>query len=289
VSNDAYRADREWLRFEGTPQRDLFRQLRERFLARHAPVVEWALDAGSGPGRFSGRLGGPSTRRRVALDLGRAMLEELQERWPVSAGSSSVPALVLGDASRPPFEPDAFGLVAALGNLVGFAGSESAAMQDRLVELLAPAGTLLLEVAPGPGERSRYLARLPASSFARLLRAPARALLPRIDREGFVREPVRRPVPGEFHRTEVGVLVRQLSARGFRVEEIVAVAPALGADPERTAEVARDPKAWDHLLEIEETLGRAPPRWDHAAAVLVAAVAPEISAAGPSGPKRSIK
>jgi SAM-dependent methyltransferase len=292
VSNDEYRASREWSRYEGTAQRELFRQLRERFLARHAPIARWALDAGSGPGRFTARVGAAGTQRRVALDIGREMLVQLLDRWPTGPGTSPAPDVVLADALMPPFGDHTFDLVAALGNLIGFAEAGGDRLLENLIAMVAPGGTLMLEVAPGPGEHSRYLRRLPPGSVRRLLRAPPRVVVARTDREGFAAEPSRKTTAGAFRRTEVADLLRTIESKGFRVVEVVAVAPALGSDPGRAAEVARDPKAWAHLLEIEESLGRSPERWGSAAAVLLSAIGPESNESGAAGaapPKRRVK
>ena len=268
---DAYRAGREWSRYEGTAQRDLFRRLRERFLDRHAVPTRWVLDLGSGPGRFTARLGTGPEVRRVAADLSREMLAELGERWPRDRDAPSVPARVRADALEPPFLAAAFDAVAALGNLVGFAEDESERALDALTGLVAPGGRLLLEVAPGSGERSRYLHRLPASAVARLFRSAPSLIAGRIAREGFDREPRRKTTPGRFARIDVPALRARLGARGFEVLETVAVAPALGADPNRLAAVHRDEKSWSNLLAVEEALGRSADRWPDAAAVLVAA------------------
>lgn len=273
-ANDRYRAEREWIRYEGTGQRDLFRVLRERFLARHAPAAEFAVDIGSGPGRFTGRLSGSPTSRTVALDIGREMLRELVRRWPGTEGGPALPERVLGDALSPPFEDGRFGSVAALGNLLGFVSGDSERLLERMMKLVAPGGTLFLEVAPGPGEFSRHLRRLPPRSVARLLRSPTRAVALRIAREGFGEEPRRKKAGAEFRRIDPSSLERTLTSRGFRVPEILAVAPALGPDPERCAAARGDPKAWAHLLEVEEEFGRGRDRWNAAAAVLMAAVAP---------------
>jgi SAM-dependent methyltransferase len=268
--NDAYRAEREWLRLQGTAQRDLFRELRQRFLSRHPGVGPWVLDAGSGPGRFTASIG-PRGSRRVAADVGRRVLEQLLRHWIPPPLGPAPPDRVRADLVGPPFAPRSFGTVAALGNLLGFAGEHSDALREQLIGLLAPGATLIVEVAPGPGERSRYLGRLPPGAVARLLRAPVPAVRARVAREGFVPERPRKRTEGSFRRIDPVDLSAWLEGRGLAIREMLAVAPVLGADPERIGAVGRDPRAWDRLLEVEELVGRDPARWPHAAAVLLAA------------------
>lgn len=269
--NDAYRVEREWQRLEGTAQRDLFRELRQRFLERHRGKGPWVLDAGSGPGRFT-RWVGPPRSHRVAADIASEALEQLGDRWNGPPLGPAIPDRVRADLVRAPFAPEAFGTVAALGNLLGFAEGQSEPLLDRLGALVAPGGTLLLEVAPAPGERSRYLGRLPPGAVARMLRSPQRAVVARVEAEGFAREIARRSRAGRFRRFSAA----EISAWGrmghWTIEETMAVAPVLGPDAARVDAVARDPRAWDRLLEVEEEFGRQPERWPRAAALLVAAV-----------------
>lgn len=270
-SLDRYRVEREWNRYEGTAQRRLWRELRERFLERHAHSPGWMLDLGSGPGRFTPWAGGPD-QRPVAIDLSREMLRALPPHWKARRIALPVPDRVRADATRPPFPRGRFGGVLLLGNTIGFAEGASERLLEGAMELVRPGGLLLLEIAPGPGERSRYLARLPISSVGRLFRAPVAVLLSRIEREGFEAEPPRRTGTGAFRRTTVDHVVRRLESTGWTVDEVLAVAPALGPDAARIRASASDAKAWGHLLEVEEEVGRHPERWDRAAAVLVAAV-----------------
>ena len=260
------------MRYEGTPQRDLFRELRLRFLSRHtAGRTGWSLDVGSGPLRFTRSIGGASVRH-VALDLSQEMLRRGRvEIRPEDAASTDV---VRGDGLRPPFPTGAFQCVALLGNSLGFAGSRGQDLLAAVLDLVAPSGTAVLEIAPGPGERSRYLSRLPPGSVGRLLRSPVPLIEARVRGEGFTVEPARRADPGDFARWDASALTARLRGRGFGVRDTLAVAPALGPDADRTAKVRADPKAWSHLLELEERLGRDPDRWPRAAAVLVAATLP---------------
>jgi SAM-dependent methyltransferase len=272
---DSYRAHREWRRYEGTGQRDLYRELRERFLVRHAVDEGWVLDLGSGPGRFL-PFAGQAAARRVALDISREMLNLLPEAWVASGSPGPAPDRVLGNALHPPFERRRWAEVVVFGNTLGFAGKGADRLLDEAEGLVAPGGVLLIEIAPAPGERSRYLARLPPSSVARLLRSAIPAVLGRLDREGFRPEPPRRATPGSFRRFTVREVEERLKRAGWEVTETVAVAPALGPDPLRIAAARADAKAWPHLLQLEEEVGRRTERWAEAAAVLLSARRPSL-------------
>ncbi|HYK93499.1 MAG TPA: class I SAM-dependent methyltransferase [Thermoplasmata archaeon] len=224
---------------------------------------------GVGPGRFTPHLG-RSSSRRVMLDLSVNMLKEAGRRFAVALPHEPGPDLVRGDAAYPPFRGGRFSLVVALGNVVGFAGPDAGRVLDRAIELVQPGGMIVLESVVDSGERSRYLGRLPPGAVRRLLVAPINAVRPRLEREGFRAEPA---VGGasSFQRMREDDLAARLSAAGFDVSESMAVAPALGADPDRISAARTEPAAWRHLLELEEVLGRIPARRARAAALLVAA------------------
>ncbi|MCI4365722.1 MAG: class I SAM-dependent methyltransferase [Thermoplasmata archaeon] len=222
---------------------------------------------GSGPGRFLRHVGRPHAER-VALDLSPEMLLQVERTGPNS------PHLVRGDGGAPPFCRAGFAEVAVLGNALGFSGDVAEDFLVTVSDLVAPGGFLLLEVVAGAGERSRYLTRLPPGAVARLLRAPVAALVPRVAREGYVAEPRRRKEEGTFCRFDPKKLGASFLAKGWGLRETLAIAPALGADPESLEAVRPDAKAWDHLLEFEELVGRQPERWPRAAAVLLALARP---------------
>ncbi|MCI4358268.1 MAG: class I SAM-dependent methyltransferase [Thermoplasmata archaeon] len=267
---DRYRVEREWRRYEGTPQRDLFRQLRERFLQRNARRSGRALEVGPGPGRFSPWVG-IDPGKRVLLDLSEAALGYVRDRW-AARSSAPVPALVRGDGVRPPLARGRFELVVALGNPLGFAGPQSERLLSECSALLAPGGILVLEAVAGTGARSRYLKRLPPKAVGRLMLAPPNALQARIEREGF--EPILAPTRPHhgFRRFTEGDLRAEFQRAGVEWAESLAVAPLLGADPDRVREVSRDPRAWKNLLELEERFGRQVEHREVAASLLVAGV-----------------
>lgn len=264
---DPARAEREWLRYEGTGQRQLFRSLRERFLARHRGDGAWNLDVGAGPGRFTALVGHPNDRH-LALDLSASMLAEAQRPGEPPGGHRPIEA-VRGDALHPPFASGQFATVALLGNTLGFEEVKGPQLLAAVEGLVRPGGVLIVEVAPGPGERSRYLGRLPPGAVRRLVAAPPVAVAPRVQREGYEVEPVRHKT-SRFRRWSAAELHARWSAGGWELRETVAVAPALGPDAARVESIAQDPRSWERLLELEERLGREPGRWRRAAALLLA-------------------
>ncbi len=277
---DRYRVDREWNRYEGTAQRELFRTLRERFLARHAADHGWVVDIGSGSGRFTPRLGGPGCRT-VAVDLSAEMLRAVPDHWPADLDR---PERVRADGRRPPVRSGSTAAVAILGNAVGFAGADALELLGQCADLVAVGGRILIEAAPGPGTTARYLHRLPPGAVRRLLHAPLGAVAPRVLREGFVtRESEDRTRHG-FRPLSFRAISARLGTVGFAVAEATAVAPALGAEPDRLEEIRADPVAWGRLLDLEERLGASPLVRDRASALLVAAVRP-----GPAAEKPAIK
>jgi SAM-dependent methyltransferase len=280
---DEYRVEREWRRYEGTPLRDLYRQLRERFLARHRPTTPGrSLEIGPGPGRFIGLIGHPEDRVSL-LELSRAMLQRIQA--DAGTGHGSLLDLVQGDAVAPPFRPAQFHRVVLLGNVLGFAEADARELLSRSSALVSPGGRLLLEFVAGPGERSRYLHRLPAGAIARLLAAPLRAVQPRVEREGFDRVREKETGGRHFWRFTPSEVEAEVRRAGFDLREVIAVGPSLGNDSSKLGAIRAAPTAWAHLLELEEAIGRQPDRQREAAAILLAA---ERTGTWPSGPKKGI-
>ncbi len=267
---DRYRVEREWKRYEGTAQRDLFRELRERFLTRHRKSGGRSLEIGPGPGRFTLLVGGEGTHR-ILLDLSLEALRTARANLASTSSPSAPLSIIRGDAGEPPFRDRSFRTVSLLGNALGFAGEAWESLLTRAVGLVEPQGTVLLEIAPGAGEWSRYLARLPPGAVARLLRAPVPLIVPRVEGEGFASKQPSKKTPTRFRRISVSDAERVLGICGARVDEVLSVAPALGGQPERVEASRGDPKGWKHLLELEEQLGGQRARHVRGAAVLIAA------------------
>jgi hypothetical protein len=269
---DRYRIEREWKRYEGTAQRDLFRELRSRFLDRHRAPGSWTLEVGPGPGRFSAGIGTPIATR-VLVDLSIETLRFAHEHLGKGARPGQY-RFLRADGLHLPFSPGRFSEVVALGNSLGFTGNSAPLLFQRLLESAAPSGVIIVEIAPGPGERSRYLRRLPPGAVGRLFEAPASVVRSRIEREGFVTEPSKPADRHGFRRLSTEEVVGWFSVAHCTVSETLAVAPATGVDSVRIEAVQRAPKAWSRLIEVEEALGRLSARQRSAAAVLIAARAP---------------
>jgi hypothetical protein len=207
----------------------------------------------------------------VLVDLSLEMLRKARDTWPLGPDLPVFPGFVRGDGTHPPVRPAAFTQVVALGNPLGFSGEAADQFLTAVLGLLRPGGTVLLETVAGGGERSRYLSRLPPNAVQRLLLAPLPLVRPRLEREGFV--PLGDPANDRhgFRRFGAAELIPELARRGFETTEVVAVAPSLGADPERIAAVHAEPAAWARLMDLEEAVGHTPARQRTAAALLVAA------------------
>ncbi len=263
---DAYRVQREVLRYEGTPLRDLFRDLRTRFIRRHtAQRTGWCLDVGSGPGRFSSSIGAP-TARVVLIDLSRGMLERARgDQAPFGVSRYD---FLRADGLSLPVRPGSVSAVVVLGNLLGLSPDPLPRALEPLARTLVPGGRLIVEIVPGRGEVPVYLRQLPPSALPHALRAPIRQLHDRVAAEGF--DPHRGALPSRrsgFVRHRVEELDDALAPTCFRIEAM-AVAPLLGFLPEHVTAARQRATDWAKLLVAEERAGRDPARWSHAGALL---------------------
>jgi hypothetical protein len=156
--------------------------------------------------------------------------------------------------------------------------------------LLPNGGKLLVEAVAGPGEASVYLSRLPVGALTRALVAPANWVVGRIEADGFRKLSAReKSGAARFRRLAAATLAQAITQRGFRVEEILVVAPGLGSAPDRLESIHADPNAWQRLIALEEQIGASEPRRARAAAYLIAATregefGPRTPPIGPSAP-----
>ncbi len=278
----AYEVEREWRRYEGTPQRELLRGVRERFLERAlrtaSEEVRWAAEVGPGPGRFT-PLVGQGAERLLLVDLSTPMLRAAAERAeagprPSSEGGAD---LVQADASRSPLKERSLDRVVALGNLVGFAGARARSVLEGLARAVAPGGALVLETQAVVTSVPRFLEEAGPLELRRTFVADPRHELPRLLREGWRPVPPSKPAgregsggsrgiggfggfggPGPtfrfMARSEVSHL---LSREGLNVVDELVAAPLLGGRPELLETLLRSGgPGLRALLRWEETVGR---------------------------------
>lgn len=264
-SAGAYEVDREWNRYEGTPQRDLLRAVREDFLQRslrRAPAHRrWSVEVGPGPGRFSPFLL-PGTQRLVLADLSAAMLRTALQR--LRAGPPR-PEGLLADGAHLPIRPGTADVVVALGNVAGFAEESSLAVLSELCTCVGPSGMLVVETTAARTAVLRFPARLSVEDWRSLLRKDPQRWLPDLLRQGSLpvpesstggREPAR---AGGFQYLGAAEVARFLEHDGLRVREQLVSAPLTGDDPHLVERLYRlGPGGLTSLLRWERAAGSDP-------------------------------
>ncbi len=281
----AYEVEREWRRYEGTPQRELLRGVRERFLERAlrtaSEEVRWAAEVGPGPGRFT-PLVAQGAERLLLVDLSTPMLRAAAERAETGSGPPSEGGadLVQADASRSPLKERSIDRVVALGNLVGFAGPRARSVLEGLARAVAPGGALVLETQAAVTSMPRFLDEVGPPELRRTFVADPRHELPRLLRGGWRPVPPPKPAGREgsggirglggfgglegpggtgptfrfMARSEVSHL---LLREGLDVVDELVAAPLLGGRPELLDTLLRSGgPGLRALLRWEETVGR---------------------------------
>jgi SAM-dependent methyltransferase len=261
---DRYRARREWLRYEGTPQRELLRRTREIFLGavlrrRRTPFPR-TLEVGSGPGRFSPILI-QGSRETVVLDASSVMLREARRRLRgIRDLAVTRSSLVQGDAGVLPFPAETFQLVVALGNVVGFAEKKAELVLEELLRCVTSNGVVVIETVSPISRVPRFVERTGPSRWVRLLRSDPAETLPELLQDGFQAVPVPSDFgkPGEkFAFFGAKEITDYLEEEGFRVQDQLVAAPLTGGDPDLVRAIASaGPGNLERLLRWENRAGR---------------------------------
>lgn len=275
---------REWRRYAGAARRRLVRVLRERFLSRHlAATPGVVLEVGPGPGRFTPLIRSRSRGRLLLLDLSRANLIAGRRRGG-DAERDGRTARLQGAAEQLPLRDRSVSAIVALGNIAGMASHDGPSLFGEWARVLRPGGRLILDFSAPPGSLQEFLHSAAQRRFLpRLLRAPRRYLLGHVLLTGY--QPY---APGRLARWEFRfygpIEAREELARaGFRVTDVMSVAP-VAAFQEAIARIAlRERRTWETLLSLEEAVGRRPGAAEVGHGFVVAAVrAPaRRSASGP--------
>ncbi len=249
---------REWDRYEGTPHRDLLRRLRERFLQRalqrQAGPGGATLEVGPGPGRFTPLLV-PRADPLVLLDASRGMLDSARDRGLGRDSRRSI-HYVVGDARWLPLQSGAFATVVALGNVLGFGEEGAGRILSNLGDAVGKGGYLVLETT-SPVLRTLVASSRDSHELERwLLQPPTPQRVEEVLAAGFAPPPPARAKASHFRLLDIGVVRSSLENTGLHIMEEEVVAPLLGGDPERIAELSSRSKVGiEPLLLWEERLG----------------------------------
>jgi SAM-dependent methyltransferase len=276
-----YESQREWRRYEGTPQRELLRTVRERFLQRALGEVRagrgLVVEVGPGPGRFTPLLEA-SADRLVLLDLSRRMLDESLGRSGRERRGGRPADGVLGDAARVPLRGEIARVVVALGNIVGFAGDRSLGALQEVAGLVAPGGVLVVETVAHRTGTPKFLRHTRPEAWPALLRQDPTRHLARQLAAGLdpcASAPSSGGVEGgDFQFLAADAVVRFLNREGFEIRDQMIAAPLTGGDPDLVGSIIAQHRGHlGPLLRWEECAGRFPSILSAGGHTLTAAVA----------------
>lgn len=259
----SYEVKREWLRYEGTPQRELLRRIREQFITgsldRCMGSDCYFAEIGPGPGRFTPLLMKRAGRVAV-LDVSMTMLRACRQRiLREHHGLLPEMAYVLGDAEMPPLRPGSLDAVVAIGNVIGFSEEAGEAVLRSLAASVAPGGLLLLETVSPVTTVPKFLGISKPWSWRELLSLDPAVAVSKVVESGFepfVASPSSKEVRSKFYHVDPAHLKDKLVHYGFKVDEQLVVAPLTGGDPERVEVLSTlRPDALDRLIRFERAAG----------------------------------
>jgi ubiquinone/menaquinone biosynthesis C-methylase UbiE len=253
------RVQLEWKRYAGEPRRVLNRVLRERFLRLHLRGSRGnALELGPGPGRFSPILRSAIRGRVIAVDLSREMLRAARRR---ARGTSASRAThwVQGAGEHLPLSTRSIDVAVAFGNIVSFAADDGPVLLKELGRVVKPNGLLIADFAsPAAATQEFFYVAAHRRLLPRILRRPHYFFIDRVLTTGFQPYDPDRFAQWAFRFYTVGEAKKAIVRAGFRLLDVMSVAP-IAATHNRIAAIARrEGRMWEALLRIEEQVGRRP-------------------------------
>ncbi len=263
----------EWRRYAGEPPRVLRRTLRERFLRRHLRgSSQTVLELGPGPGRFTPILRRATRGRLVALDLSLEALRSARRRARRQPGLSRID-WVQGAGECLPLRARSIDEVVAFGNVVSFAALDGPVLLKELGRVVKPRGLLLADFAsPAAATQEFFYVAARRRLLGRILRHPDHYFLDRVLTTGLQPLAPDRLARWEFRFYTAAEAEKELARAGFRMIDVMSVAP-IAAHQDRVAAIARrDERTWETLLRIEERVGRRPGVFEMGDGFLIAAV-----------------
>ncbi len=231
--------------------------LRERFLADHLVGSKGiTVELGPGPGRFTPILRERQRARVIGVDLSRKSLLAASRRARRRPNLAHVD-WIQGAGEHLPFANLSIDTLVALGNIVSFASLETQVLLKELARVAKPQARLILDFpSPASSAQEFFYVAAQGGFLPRVLRRPRYYLVDQVLSSGFQPYAPARLGRWEFRFFTVAEARRELSRAGFRIADVMSVAP-IAALQDRIVSIARrNPRTWESLLRIEERLGR---------------------------------
>lgn len=251
------RVSGEWNRYSGEPRRVLHRTLRERFLRTHLKGVKGTvLELGPGPGRFTPLLRRIRRVRVVAVDLSRASLTSARRRARRPSNLAPVD-WIEGAGEHLPLAARSVDAAVVFGNIVCFAGIEGPALLKELARVTKRHGKLLIDFSSPVSATQEFFRSAAVHRFLpRVLRRPRFYFVDKVLEDGFQPYDPSRLGNWEFRFYTADEAREGLRRAGFRVLDVMSVAPVTVHDDRIAGSALRSTRTWESLLRIEERAGR---------------------------------
>jgi ubiquinone/menaquinone biosynthesis C-methylase UbiE len=160
---------------------------------------------------------------------------------------------------RLPLRSSVFSSVIALGNIISFASVDGRALVTELARVTKPGGSFIGDFASPVGATQEFFHYAARHRFLpRVLRRRRFYFLDQVLADGFQPYAPHRLGRWEFKFYTAEEAVELLRATGFRVVDIMSIAPVARMDERIIASAHRRGDTWRSLLQIEEIVGRRP-------------------------------